>query len=864
MTAANDAKLRGQSDAPGYAGAIYNGFVNGETVSDLSGTLSIVRSNTDEAVGTYSDVMRSSGLTATNYDITFDGGDFTIVGSDTLLLRSTQAGTQVYGSAPTYGFTTAQYLDVNDQLIDLTSSVSSVGSVVVVNEGSGANQASAAFVISAVEGQASSSGSLSVGGYNVQAGALTPIVGTMSFSSAMVSGSLQVTPKTVATPSDADLGQTTKTYDGSTSVAGLDLSNALQDIESGDVVAMSGAGYFDDRHVGTGKAVTVGLALQGTDARNYMLPSTTLTNNDGEITPLASVAFIGANGAVWSEAPSWANGAIPDRKPGTTVDNVLQVNIDSGKTVVYDADIVGQTGSILQNNGRINLRAATDFELGNSLTGSGVFGQVGQGILTVAGSSAGFNGSLDIGSGRVVIGSVNALGATPTITSNGGTLAIARDVNGDPLVLNSISVTGPINLGALGGATTGSIYTTNDQTYNGALTFLSTGSAGVPNADPTLAVAAVPNFSATNGNIRFDGTVSAGLGSKGAERSLIVEAANGTVTFNDQVGMNLIASRVPFFTKNWSSYAGNQDHNPYTLEVTANRIELFADVTTFETQTYNGAVWIGNNRSNGNIRLLVSLDPAITFTGTVDDVDGSHTLVAKAISIDASENPTLDFQGDVGGQTALAGFIAEVGIQDQRPGELARVADIDSSVAAREDPSRFNGTVSVGGNVTTTGDQRYVARLVDFGATTLDIGGELAVITGLPAPGQPIDQAQVASFTNLTNKVILRGEKASISQETRINPSFVVSGINRSVRRILPPSLEAAVSRNLVGGAINQRITTSMTQTGRFAGGGRTIAGADVSGQSILMVSAEVDVGEIDVIDCATGPVSGALICGSE
>ncbi|MBO4535228.1 MAG: hypothetical protein J5755_04765, partial [Clostridia bacterium] len=75
-----------------------------------------------------------------------------------------------------------------------------------------------------------------------------------------------------------------KTYDGTTT-ATFDLSGAvLSGVIAGDNVAYSVAGYFADRNVGNGKAVTCTPTLSGTDAGNYTV-TLTQTNLSASIFP---------------------------------------------------------------------------------------------------------------------------------------------------------------------------------------------------------------------------------------------------------------------------------------------------------------------------------------------------------------------------------------------------------------------------------------------------------------------------------------------------------------------------------------------------------------------------------------------------
>ena len=100
------------------------------------------------------------------------------------------------------------------------------------------------------------------------------------------------------------------------------------------------------------------------------------------------------------------------------------------------------------------------------------------------------------------------------------------------------------------------------------------------------------------------------------------------------------------------------------LEVTAAEIQIKADVMTFEEQTYNGAVLIGDNGNNGLTRTLLSIDPAVTFNGTVDDlIANTHTLIVKAISLDRTP-PAITFMDEVNSIKTLVEYRAITGQQD--------------------------------------------------------------------------------------------------------------------------------------------------------------------------------------------------------
>ena len=83
-------------DAPTNNGVTYSGFVNSETESVLGGALAYVYSYTQYGnVGDYT--ITPSGLTSSNYNITFNNGTLTVVQKE--LLISADAKTKTYGDA---------------------------------------------------------------------------------------------------------------------------------------------------------------------------------------------------------------------------------------------------------------------------------------------------------------------------------------------------------------------------------------------------------------------------------------------------------------------------------------------------------------------------------------------------------------------------------------------------------------------------------------------------------------------------------------------------------------------------------------------------------------------------------------------
>jgi filamentous hemagglutinin family protein len=116
----NDAKFV-TTDNPAFT-VSYSGFVHGETANTAGvlGTAPVVtRTSSNEAANTYSGDLVASGGVANNYAITYQPGNFTIVGADQLLVRVASAST-TYGTAASYGLSTS-YVKSNSPTENITT-----------------------------------------------------------------------------------------------------------------------------------------------------------------------------------------------------------------------------------------------------------------------------------------------------------------------------------------------------------------------------------------------------------------------------------------------------------------------------------------------------------------------------------------------------------------------------------------------------------------------------------------------------------------------------------------------------------------------------------------------------------------------
>jgi len=678
IAAANDAKFITQDDAlasanncgagpcaGGYMGLTFNGFVNGQTKTVLSGSPSILRTNSDiNGAGVYAGVLKPSGYSSTNYDINYVNGDYVIAPANSLLVRVNPA-TTTFGAAPTYSATAAYLASDGRTIVDLTPSIS--GSTVSISDGVGG---AANFDLSMVGASLSTSRNTNVGGYNLTAS--NPSISGSNFNSLVVVGSATVKPFTL-NPDQLGITTLSKVYDGNINIGGLVINTdptKSQVIGTGatkDQVTILGSGIFTDNpNVGTGKNVTVALSLSGADANNYVLSSNSYSAPIGTITQLASVNYIGALGGNWSNQSNWAGGAIP------TLNNVANVYIPSGSSVIYDVATVNAAGAMTSNiinNGTLTINESGDTTIANTLSGAGTYAQTGSGVLTISGNNSqsspgAFSGVISIDSGKtLLLGNADALG-NGSILSNGGRVGITPDV-----ILRSLSITGPVNLLT-------DITTMGNQTYAGAVSF-STGSAITP-----------MNIISQNGSITF----LSDLNSDNANRSLTLNALSGKATLMGTTGY-LSPSR---FSKG---------ADIYNLTINAKDILLAGDIYTLNSQVYNGAVVISDNGSNGMTRTFVSQDPSISFLGTIDDsITNTHTLNLKAISFVQEQIPTISFGGAIGSITPLAALNVT----------LETRLDTDPNPTKRGAPS---GIIEIKDDITTVGGQTFTGGKVDFSPT---------------------------------------------------------------------------------------------------------------------------------------------------
>ena len=608
ISASNSAKFVTQSDPSGYSGVIYNGWIGIEGSGQISGAPVISRSNSGvDIAGIYTltpSGFGNSGSTNGNYQISYQTGSFTIVPAQTLLVTVTPT-VVAYSATPNYSIT-AQYLK-NDgsTIVSLNPSINA--GVVTINDGINGK---ANFVIApTVIGNGaippvSGSNNIVVGAYNLAAKNLSIEGG--NFLSLVLSGSQTITPMTL-TVEQLGLTSISKIYDGNKQIKGVTATISTGNVVVGDLVAATSIGTFNNANVGTGKLTTVNVSLSGLDAVNYALSTNSVSANIGTIVQLPSVQYVGSNNGLWSNANNWQDGAIP------TLNNVANVIIPVGSTVMYDAtNLIDKIPtSSININGSISFSGSNTFA--NALIGAGSVNQSGAGVLTITGNNSGFTGKLIVDNSTLIIGAANSLG-DGVVISNNGSVGVANDVTLKSLVINTPDgVVGSSKVNLLTNITS-----LGSQIYNANVVI-------TPSVGESLSLTSL------NGPITFNGFIDSASNKINA---LNILASSGTVTLGDSVGSN----------------ASLKD-----LAVSAPQINILGDVLTSATQSYTGAVFIGDNGRPGflldlfkeatgltpyilnnnttNVRTFISKDPSVYFSQAFNDLNpGQHTVLIAAIS----------------------------------------------------------------------------------------------------------------------------------------------------------------------------------------------------------------------------------------
>ena len=344
-----------------------SGLVNGETLSlSGAGTISDKKVGTNKLVSLGSLALGDATGFASNY--TLSGGTY----------RATITPVSLSGVT---GITAAN--KVYDGTTRATLSGGTLSGV-ILGDSVALGPLSGTFIDKKVE-----TGKL----VNINAPVLTGSdAGNYTFAASALTSRADITAKAVDVSA---ISASNKVYDGT---ANATLSGGvLSGVISGDVVTVGAlTGSFDNRNVGTGKAVSVSsILLTGQDAGNYMYASQSFTAK-ADITQRALSKWVGpAAGGNWSDSANWD--ALPDAF------NVAAVELPSVGTVVYGRGL-----------GTTNLQ---------SISGTGIL-SMADGTLVVAGGLS-LQGYSQSGGTLATLGAFNV---ASSYSQSGGTLVAGGPV----------------------------------------------------------------------------------------------------------------------------------------------------------------------------------------------------------------------------------------------------------------------------------------------------------------------------------------------------------------------------------------------------------------------------------------------------
>nr|WP_246146889.1 YDG domain-containing protein [Rubripirellula lacrimiformis] len=698
VTANNDAKFVTKTDAVGYAGASYSGFVAGEGTSDLTGSLAITRSGmgTDESADNYANALAAGGWSSDNYDITFATGDYTIVPADQLLVRFDNS-TSTYGDLLGLQLLSAKYMDSGNTVHTLAAP-SVVDGRYVFDDGSGG---SAAFDVVLDGSSLSTSNHTNVGAFSLG-------MENVDITSGNFSNSVEIVGNHAVTRTAIDVGASgvSKTYDGNKSMVNLTLDQT-GDI-TGDSFTLNGQGSYADRHAGTSLNYTVGnLELSGTDANNYYLSGgSTFSAADGAITPknvtiTAPTATKVYDGNTHYVATAPQLQAITDAL-GIAGDSVASITLTyDDKNVGSDKTLTASNISINDGNGGGNYNITFADDTSSSITRLGT-------VTWIGGTTGNWNDPANWAGGAVpdlanVANVVIPQGVTPTFDNTVNGPVEIDSLLGGSLQVDSgtLNVDGSLDVDTFtqdGGTVTAGTFNADDFaqndgtlevddtfTVNNRFTQSTTGTIHVNgDVDITQTTGDLTVNQLSGDNVKLDSkTGDVNLEDLATHGNLDIDAA-GDVT-QISTGTIIVGETTTINAGDNIELGGFNNNFVGPVNATGHNIRLF--------DAHDGLT-LGNIDASGNLN-TASADGDLTQSeGTTIQVDGD-TIVA------AIGDVILDNPGNV--FTGIVYMLADNGTIRQSAGDLLlghaeTIGDLTVTVENGSLGQTPTSTIEVGGN----------------------------------------------------------------------------------------------------------------------------------------------------------------------
>ena len=841
-----DAKFVTTADTAGFNGVTYNGFVNGETASDLAGTLAITRTNvSNDFAGSYLSVLVPSGLTSSNYELSFVNGNFTVVPADELLVRLSDASDN-YGTATSYAINSIGYYnDIQNQVISLASTSSiSASNLVSVADGAGG---AASFTVGPSNPVYSSSGKLAVGGYNVGlSGLVTENSGNFS-DTVTVIGSHQVNQKTIS----VNASGVTKTYDGTTSMDGVTIG--LIGVETSDTVTVSGIGAFDVKSAAASAAYTLSnLEIAGADAHNYVLATGRTATGNGTINPYAlTLGFTGVdkvyNGTTTASVTVTDNRIAGDVITLTPSATFANKNVGMNKAVTISGVTLGgvdRTNYSVSNSSGTASAAITQLA---SVTWTGNGGNLNwfdpanwdgavpdlanvASVVIPSGVDVVFDTSAATGLAETSTVSLTSVGSLGSLTMTAGSLAIGSggiSLAGLTQGGGTLSSAGAVSLGSLaqtGGAlaASGALTVTSGFTQGTSGTVTVGGNASITDTSGgtsvgNLAITGTLDISSTAGAItQASGTtITAG----GATSVL---AYDGNTSYYD-VTLNGVANDFGAAVTVIADDVALADTNNLTLAATTTTGDL--TVNTGAALSLSGNVTVGGNAALDAASAVVQTDGTLAVTGTT--------------ALEAGTNVSLsEVTNSFGGTVAVSGAtdVDLVGTGGITLGAVATTGGL--SVTAVTGNVGLSGVVSVAS----------LSAVSTAGAITQS-GGSVAVTTGTTNLTAATDITLSQSSNDFASTVNATGRDIDIEDANALTLGTVAA----------TGSVAVLSTGNLaLGGNVQGTLITAASSAGALTAGTltATTGAIDLDAAGAVSLNGNVTSAAAVTVDSSAGAVS--------
>ena len=807
ITANDDARFVTQADSSNYLGVNYSGFVAGETLaaSGVSGTLNIARvpstggGDVDTSAGTYSNVLVPSGLNATNYNITYVNGDYTIVPADTILIKTANATMEYAASVPTtFIDPVVQYLEASDSSIKTLTKQSSDGYTYTYSDDL-SSSGTVTFTLVPENGadNQSSTHNLKVGNYNI-VGSDFSKTGNNFSGSAYYTGNLEVTTKGLS----ASVSGVSKAYDGTTTVVSPTIT--LAGYIEGDNGSLVTQGSYSSKNVGTGLAYTFNFGFSGADASNYHL--------------VGGTSFSGNNGVITARELSIINSAISSKiYDGTTSATITNYGILSGAiagdsidfdtnaiVAAFDTKNVGTAKTVTLTNIALLGSDASNYTLSTTATKTADITRLSS-VTWVGGATGNWSLASNWAGGAIPDFSNVADVVIPT----GTTVSFDAGLSA-PVHVDTISSLGGLEMAA---------GTLNVANLLSTATYTQTGGSLTGNAmTVTTGYAQAMGAISMSGDVSITQTVGDVAIGELASNTLSVSTSDGAIT--QVAGKKITATTSATFVAGGDKdITLENDDNDFTkITLTGNDVSVkdknnievngmsATGTAKVETTTGNITQTTGSTISVAGATTLIaggtgSGDGTVTLGSTTNTFGGTVNITGSAATIGATTAPTF------GTLTGLSAPTVQTPVTGPTAEELAAIEA--ARLAAEAEAARLAAIEAA-----RIAAEAEAARLAAIEAERLAAEAEAARLAAIEA-ARIAAEAEAARLAAIeAERLASEAEAARLAAETQAIVSQVVNSVV-----IVPvmPSMTPTTSSNTA-------LTTSPMQTPQiFNSGGQIV-----------------------------------------